>query len=255
MFGWYVREIVDPGRQPMFLALLAFVLTFLTTRAITRLIRSGRGPFKNVETGGVHIHHVVPGIICTLAGGLLALGASEAGPWKSIAGILFGIGAALVLDEFAMILHLNDVYWESEGKLSADAIMLASVVGFSALLIAAPNQPPVDEETGWVWTTVGVVSFIVFWLLPEAITILKGKVWIAAFALAFLPLAWFGAIRLAKINSVWAHYRYADPSAKRTRAEARTQRSRRRWDPVRHLLQDKIFGLAKDSETSKQLGD
>ena len=55
---------------------------------------------------------------------------------------MFGVGAALVLDEFAMVLHLDDVYWSSEGRLSADAVTLAAVVMFCALLIIAPNKPP-----------------------------------------------------------------------------------------------------------------
>ena len=99
----------------MFLALLTFLVTFLVTRIITRMIRAGKGPFGNVSAGSVHVHHVVPGLIILLCGGVLALGAAQSSIWRQLAGVMFGMGAALVLDEFAMILHMDDVYWTSEG--------------------------------------------------------------------------------------------------------------------------------------------
>ena len=61
MGDWWQRNIVEPGKLPLLLALGSFVLTFVITRVVTRLIRAGKGPFGNVQAGGVHIHHVVPG--------------------------------------------------------------------------------------------------------------------------------------------------------------------------------------------------
>src|SRR5262249_34932132 len=63
MGHWLQRNIIEPGKLPMLLALSAFVLTFVATRTITRLIRAGHGPFGNVKAGGLHIHHVVPGVV------------------------------------------------------------------------------------------------------------------------------------------------------------------------------------------------
>jgi hypothetical protein len=67
------RNILEPGKYPLLLMLVSFVLSFLIVRAITRLIRSGRGPFRNIASGQVHIHHVVPGTLLLFAGAALAL--------------------------------------------------------------------------------------------------------------------------------------------------------------------------------------
>jgi hypothetical protein len=248
MLGWYSREILEPGRQPMFLALLAFLVTFLVTRMITRMIRAGKGPFGNVSAGDTHIHHVVPGLIILLCGGVLALGSGSDGVWRQVAGLMFGIGAALVLDEFAMVLHLDDVYWSDQGRLSADAITLAAVVMFCALLIVAPNQPPADPVEGfWASFASGVV-FVLGWMVPIILTILKGKLWMAAAALLLIPFAWVGAIRLARANSPWAHMRYRKSEKKMAAAKQRDLRWRRRQQPTKDWIQTHLFGLSRSSE-------
>lgn len=246
MLAWYSQEILAPGRQPMFLALLAFVLTFLVTRMITRMIRAERGPFRNVSTGDVHVHHVVPGLIILLIGGVLALGSGDHGLWRQVAGVLFGIGAALVLDEFAMILHMDDVYWSNEGRLSADAVTLAAVVMFCALLIIAPNRPNPDEVTGFWTNFIGGLGFALIWMLPLTVTILKGKLWMAAIAIVFIPIAWVAATRIARPGSPWAHFRYDDSSPKMARSRARSAKWERRQKPVREWIQSHLFGITRD---------
>lgn len=92
MGDWWQRNIMEPGKLPLLLALGAFVLTFVITRVVTRLIRAGKGPFGNVKAGGVHIHHVVPGVVLTLVGGFGAVagaGTVSAPPsprWSSASG-------------------------------------------------------------------------------------------------------------------------------------------------------------------------
>ncbi len=108
MGHWFSRNIVEPGKVPMLLALTSFVLTFLVTRTVTRLIRAGKGPFRNVSSGGLHIHHVVPGVVLTVIGGFGAVGSDRHGLGGAVFAVVFGIGAGLVLDEFALILHLDD---------------------------------------------------------------------------------------------------------------------------------------------------
>lgn len=247
MLHWYSREILEPGRQPLFLALLAFLVTFLVTRTITRMIRAGKGPFRNVSTGGTHVHHVIPGLIVLLLGGVLALGSGEHGIWRQIAGMMFGIGAALVLDEFAMVLHMDDVYWSNEGRLSADAVTLAAVVLFSALLVAAPNQPNPDEVTGFWMNAVGGFFFLVFAFLPLMTTILKGKLWLAALSVAVPIIAWVSMFRIAKPGSPWAYYRYRNKPQKLAKAQARAQKWQRRQQPVQNWIQSNLFGLSRDS--------
>jgi hypothetical protein len=134
--GTLYREHFQGGRRErMFLASIAFLLAFTTVRAITHLIRAGVGPFRNVEPGGVHVHHLVWGILLLLLVGYFWLaqvgsGAPGASAWASrLTSALFGVGAALTLDEFALWLTLEDVYWTAQGRESIDAVIL-----FGALL-------------------------------------------------------------------------------------------------------------------------
>ena len=116
----------DQRRERLFLASLAFLLTFGIVRAITISIRSGIGPFHNVSAGGTHIHHLVWGIALLIVVGyvwLLEVGVGST--WvASLTAILFGVGAALTLDEFALWLNLQDVYWEQQGRVSVDVVLI-----------------------------------------------------------------------------------------------------------------------------------
>ncbi|HEY2795470.1 MAG TPA: hypothetical protein VGJ28_24125, partial [Micromonosporaceae bacterium] len=116
MDQWWHRDVLAAGKLPLMLCLIAFIVTFVATRTITRLIRTGRGPFhNNVTSGGVHIHHAVPGIVLLIIGALTAVSGPTQLGWQCFAGVVVGMGMSLVLDEFALILHLQDVYWSGEG--------------------------------------------------------------------------------------------------------------------------------------------
>ena len=90
------------------------------------MIRAGIGPFHNVSSGGLHIHHLVWGILLLLVVGYLWLIEVGTGSnWiASVSAILYGVGAALTLDEFALWLNLQDVYWTSTGRQSIDAVLI-----------------------------------------------------------------------------------------------------------------------------------
>jgi hypothetical protein len=113
-------------RERLFLASLGFLVTFGIVRGITHLIKAGIGPFHNVSGGGLHIHHLVWGILLLLVVGYIWL--IEEGitsSWlSSITAIAFGVGAALTLDEFALWLNLQDVYWTGPGRESIDAVVI-----------------------------------------------------------------------------------------------------------------------------------
>ena len=130
-------------RERLFLASVAFLLTFGIIRAITYSIRAGIGPFHNVSAGGTHIHHLVWGILLLLVVGyvwLLEVGVGSS--WvASVTAIAFGIGAALTLDEFALWLNLQDVYWEREGRISIDVVLI-----FGSLLSAGVWGGPFIAE-------------------------------------------------------------------------------------------------------------
>ncbi len=131
----YREHFARPHRERQLIAAIAFFLAFAIVRLLTHSIRAGRGPFHNLEVGGRHIHHLVWGILLLLTvgyGWLLQIGTDvrSRSRWPGrIMSFLYGVGAALTLDEFALWLNLQDVYWERQGRASIDAVLL-----FGALL-------------------------------------------------------------------------------------------------------------------------
>ncbi|HEV2529259.1 MAG TPA: hypothetical protein VGT61_12510 [Thermomicrobiales bacterium] len=132
----YQRHIIDEGKQLQLLILATFLLTFTAVRIITHAIRAGRWRrvFHNLSSpGGTHFHHLVPGILLLLISGYLGIGLED-DTFRIPFAILFGIGAALTLDEFALWLHLEDVYWAKEGRQSIDAVVIAASLIALAIL-------------------------------------------------------------------------------------------------------------------------
>jgi len=122
----YRFHFKEERRERLFLASLGFLVTFGIVRGITHLIRAGVGPFQNVTSGGLHIHHLVWGILLLMAVGYLWLIEAGVGSnWvASVTAVAYGVGAALTLDEFALWLNLQDVYWQGAGRESIDAVVL-----------------------------------------------------------------------------------------------------------------------------------
>ncbi|MEU2556252.1 hypothetical protein ABZ589_31950 [Streptomyces sp. NPDC013313] len=241
MGHWWERNILEPGKLPLLLALAAFVLTFLVTRVITRLIRAGRGPFGNVRAGGLHIHHVVPGVVLTVVGGFGAVASDRHGAGGAVAAVVFGVGAGLVLDEFALILHLDDVYWTAEGRKSVEAVVLtAALVG---LLLAGFVPFGVNDLSEQELESRGsVIGTIAVNFLFALIALSKGKARTAVFG-AIVPLvALVGAIRLARPGSPWARRFYGRRPRARARSALRAYRHDRRWSGPRRAVQDWIGG-------------
>ncbi|HEX7127351.1 MAG TPA: hypothetical protein VF406_16460 [Thermodesulfobacteriota bacterium] len=128
--AYYRQYFRDQRRERLFLASLGFFVAFGTVRGITHAIRDQVGPFRDLAVGGTHVHHLVWGILLLLAVGYCWLvqvgtGADGSSPRTSkLTAALYGIGAALTLDEFALWLRLEDVYWTREGRESIDAVVL-----------------------------------------------------------------------------------------------------------------------------------
>jgi hypothetical protein len=122
----YTFHFQNERRERLFLASIGFLVTFGIVRGITHLIRAGVGPFHNVSSGGLHIHHLVWGILILILVGYIWLVEQGVGSnWiASVTAILFGVGAALTLDEFALWLNLQDVYWTGTGRESIDAVII-----------------------------------------------------------------------------------------------------------------------------------
>lgn len=225
MGGWYAREILDPGKQPLLVMLGAFIVTFLFIRLSVRMIRAEVSWWpKNIESGGLHLHHVVFGTVFAVVAGVgLASPPGGRRPWEEIFAGLFGLGTALILDEFALILHLEDVYWSGAGRLSVDAVVLGAAAMGLLLLGAAPfgvNQATTDgaPASGWDYLTAVVVNGG-FALVALA----KGKAFTGLLGMLVPVFAVVGAIRLARPGSPWAYKHYPDGSPKALRAARREE--------------------------------
>jgi hypothetical protein len=261
---------IPPGRLPLAFCLVAFIVTFFVTRTIVRYIRRHAGsdaPRKwwqprNIGTGGgLHIHHVVIGVILVMVSGvtMVTLAVDGGVPEFTVAAIFFGVGAALVLDEFALILHLQDVYWAEDGRTSVDAVFAAAAI--AGLLIMGFNPLSFFDINIWrsdhtVLARASVVGIAVLTLLLAVVVLLKGKVWTGLVGMFITPLLVVGAVRLSRPHAPWARWRYTNRPRKMHRALERERWLRRPVVQVKLWLQDAIAGMPKfpdDAEVDKQL--
>ncbi|MEU8701732.1 hypothetical protein AB0C61_29565 [Streptomyces sp. NPDC048680] len=241
MGHWFDQNIVEPGKLPLLLALASFVLTFAITRVITRMIRAGKGPFRNFTPGGVHVHHVVPGVVLSVVGGFGAVASGRHGVTAGVFAVVFGMGAGLVLDEFALILHLDDVYWTEQGRQSVEVVVLTAALvllvlgGFSPLGV---NELSDDEQQG----RLGVILSLVINFCFVLISLFKGKARMAVVGTLVPFVALFGAVRLARPTSWWAKRFYRNRHRARSRAVLRAYHHDVRWAGPRRRFQDLIGG-------------
>ena len=119
----------------IFNLLASFVATFVLARSITYILRqrASVGPFRSLRIGRRHIHHFVPGIVVAFASGAAAI-LSRTPELEPKLALSFGAGMGLTLDESALLLELEDVYWSREGLLSVQ-ITLAAIALLAALAL------------------------------------------------------------------------------------------------------------------------
>jgi hypothetical protein len=132
----YDRHIQVPGKEIHFLILIAFVCSFGFIRGSAHMIRAQVSWWPgNVQTkGGTHVHHLVWGILLLLCTGYIGLATDVGSPWLEFIAIGFGIGMGLTMDEFALWLNLEDVYWQEKGRQSIDAVVITTALLVIALL-------------------------------------------------------------------------------------------------------------------------
>ena len=206
------------SRVVQFAMLCSFVGTFVLTRLVVRMIRSGRGPFKNVAVGDVHVHHLVPGIVIMLVTGPVQFVIAPHGNVRIVLACVFAAGAALTLDEFALWLHLTDVYWEDRGRKSVDAVVAISGLATLGLVVSNPFSRNQGESLwfyfGYLFLTLGFFAAAVF----------KGRLFLGPAGVLLLPLGVFAALRLAKPGSPWFSRFYSAGSQKYEKAIRRSAR-------------------------------
>ena len=240
--SWYQEALVETGRAPALWLLVGFLVTFALTRFVTRRIRarrlrelsgvvSKRRILSDIHIGGVHVHHQVWGILLVLVVGLVMVRFSPQSPWLEVLAAAFGAGAALVLDQFALWVHLDDVYWTEDGRKSIDAVMLTTLVLVAMLVQVSPADASPTSTAG-AWATAGalVVHFAVV-----IVAFLKGKRRLGVIGVVVPGVALVGAIRLAKPTSFWALRFYS--AARRRRATMRFSHDyMARWDRIRDWI-------------------
>ncbi|MED5816246.1 hypothetical protein VST63_28135 [Mycolicibacterium sp. 050232] len=251
-------DFLAPDRLPLLCCLVAFIFTFFVTRIVVRYIRrnadSDRPPRwwqpRNMGHGSVHIHHMVIGVVLVMVSGvtMVTLAVSGGVAEFTVAAVFFGIGAALVLDEFALILHLSDVYWAEDGRTSVDAVFAA--VAVAGLLILGFN--PLSFFDIGIWredqspaVRAVVVAVAVLTLALAVVVLLKGKVWTGLVGMFITPLLFVGAVRLSRPHAPWARWRYTSRPRKMHRALERERWLRRPVVQAKLWLQDAITGMPK----------
>jgi hypothetical protein len=221
--------------QPMMWMFLAILVTFLTARAVTRLIRSGSGAsagLGNVRIAGNHIHHQVFGILIIIGTGIVLVSETPRGAALDAAAAVFGVGVGLTVDEFALWLYLDDVYWTSAGRKSVDAIFCVLVI--TGALIGGASFLTGRVGTAAWWSSVTVLALN---LTLCVICLLKGKIVTGVVGILIGVVALIGAVRLAKPGSWWAAHRYASRPRRAGRAAHRyDERHEERWNRLRDLV-------------------
>jgi hypothetical protein len=131
-----LREDLDQGQRAALASWLSFTTTFAAVRGITYSIRAGRGPFRNVSAGGEHLHHYLWGIAMLAGVGAVAVHGEERYRAHPAVATSYGSGLALIVDEFALLLDLRDVYWAKQGRISVDVGIggIAATGSYFALL-------------------------------------------------------------------------------------------------------------------------
>jgi hypothetical protein len=221
----------DQADQRAGLILLgSMLLSFGFIRVSTRMIRAEVSWWPgNVTPGGLHIHHLVFGIVLMMLSGFLNFVTEPPSPWFEILAGVFGVGMGLTLDEFALWLYLDDVYWSEQGRSSVDAVVFAAIIGGGIIL----GFVPLDASGGSI---LAIVVSVAITLGLCAIVALKGKVSSAVIGMFIPPVAWVAAIRLARPGSWWSKRRYAPGSGKLEKAIARKARHDRRVRRFQDLI-------------------
>ena len=271
--GYFVQQVllgnnITDGTgelPPVSYTFFGTLVTFLITRGITRFIRhrssgsggaggpteggapgspagSGRtGIFRDIVIRGVHIHHQVFGIVLMLLSGVVLIDVRPNAAGLAVLATAFGVGVGLAFDEFALWLHLDDVYWRQEGRKSIDAVAIVLVVnGVVAVITSTISDlhrlgPAIDALGPSVrWFVAGIVALT---FVPAVICLLKGKTITAGVGVAYLPLGFVGACRLGKPGSWWAGRFYRPSSRRLARATVRFgERYDARWNRIRTLV-------------------
>ena len=144
------REELGPAERSALMSWSGFSATFAAVRGITYSIRSGKGPFHNVSAGSTHLHHYLWGIAMLGGVGAVAVHGTDESRRHPAVALSYGTGLALIVDEFALLLDLKDVYWAKEGRLSVDVGVGIAAAG-GTVFAALPILQRLARNRGRSW--------------------------------------------------------------------------------------------------------
>jgi hypothetical protein len=240
------HQLVEQDRQGVFLVLVGFVGSFAFIRMSTRMIRAEVSWWPgNIESeSGLHVHHLVFGIITMMVAGTFGFAAFGHSPLAEISAFFFGVGAGLTIDEFALWVYLEDVYWAQEGRSSIDATVIAAAL--IGLLVLGINPFEAEGEG------VTAIESILTWVLVigfVAASFLKGRRLHGITGVFFPPLAIYATCRIGKPDSAWAHRRYGEKHpGKQLKAVERFPPDRR-TERFKNAFRDMIGGKPSEGMT------
>jgi hypothetical protein len=234
------EHILAHDRQGVFLVLVGFILSFAFIRMSTRLMRSPKVPWwpgSVVSDSGVHLHHLVFGIVTMMIAGTLGFAALGHSPYAEICAFLFGVGAGLTIDEFALWVYLDDVYWAHEGRSSIDATVIAAAL--MGLVVLGVNPLDIGTESEGILALIASALLLV---LVVGICFLKGRSLHGIIGFFVFPIALYGACRIGKPDSAWARRRYGERRPKKQAKAEKRFPPGRRTDRVKEAFRDIVGG-------------
>ncbi|HEV7400099.1 MAG TPA: hypothetical protein VGN84_07485 [Solirubrobacterales bacterium] len=245
-------NLEDNHEQAVFLVLVGFLGSFAFIRMSTRIIRSESVSWwpGNIESdSGVHLHHLVFGIVTMMVAGTLGFASDGRAPFTEICALFFGIGVGLTIDEYALWVHLEDVYWAEEGRSSVDATVIAAAL--MLLIVLGVSPVVIDSSTTETLITSIVLTVIAFACV--AICFAKGRVLHGTVGIFVAPVAFYGAGRIGKPRSAWARYRYGERRPKKQAKALERFAPERRTERFKEAFRDVVGG--KPSEGLTAIGD
>ena len=241
IFTAFWGDLETHHEQAVFLVLLGFLGSFAFIRMSTRIIRSESVSWwpGNIESeSGLHLHHLVFGIVAMMVAGTLGFASDGRAPYAEICALLFGIGVGLTIDEFALWVHLEDVYWEEEGRSSIDAAVIAAAL----MLLVVLGVSPVTIDSASPKAVIASILAILLLFCLVAICLAKGRVLHATIGIFIAPVAIYGAWRIGKPNSPWARQRYGERRPKKQAEALDRFKPERRTERFKEAFRDFVGG-------------
>ena len=239
---FWEHQLVDHGRQYLFRVFVGFIGSFGFIRLSARLMRSPRVPWwpgSVVSEGGVHLHHLVWGITMIMGAGVISFALLSSGWWYEVCAFVFGVGMGLTIDEFALWIHLDDVYWSREGRSSIDASLIAAA--FMGLILVGGFSIKINAPAPF--GVLGTASVVVVILALSIVCFLKQRVFHGAIGLLVPPIAIYGTIRIGKPHSPWARRFYGQRRPHQQAKAEQRFRPERRTELLKERIRDAIGGV------------